>query len=107
VTKSNLVRQVAAVVPANDRDRFLASLLAMPRGEGRRAVSSAVERLVYTERAGGSNPSPPTIVTWSVRQARTTKPSMNAWSGASRKVAIRIAVSTAVSSRSIPADFLW
>jgi len=42
-----------------------------------------------------------------VRQARTTKPSMNAWSGASRKVAIRIAVSTAVSSRSIPADFLW
>ncbi len=26
----------------------------------RRAVSSAVERLVYTERAGGSNPSPPT-----------------------------------------------
>ena len=27
----------------------------------KRAVSSAVERLVYTERAGGSNPSPPTI----------------------------------------------
>ena len=25
-----------------------------------RAVSSAVERLVYTERVGGSNPSPPT-----------------------------------------------
>ena len=24
-----------------------------------RAVSSAVERLVYTERVGGSNPSPP------------------------------------------------
>ena len=27
-----------------------------------RAVSSAVERLVYTERAGGSIPSPPTII---------------------------------------------
>src|SRR5579883_715059 len=27
----------------------------------RRAVSSAVEHLVYTERAGGSNPSPPTM----------------------------------------------
>ena len=28
----------------------------------RRAVSSAVERLVYTERVGGSNPSPPIFV---------------------------------------------
>ena len=28
--------------------------------ERSRAVSSAVERLVYTERVGGSNPSPPT-----------------------------------------------
>ncbi len=27
-----------------------------------RAVSSAVERLVYTERVGGSNPSPPTMI---------------------------------------------
>ncbi len=35
---------------------------AVARWPGRvsRAVSSAVERLVYTERAGGSNPSPPT-----------------------------------------------
>lgn len=38
----------------------VAGITAVPENpSGVRAVSSAVERLVYTERAGGSNPSPP------------------------------------------------
>ncbi len=32
------------------------------RTGGKRAVSSVVERLVYTERAGGSSPPPPTRI---------------------------------------------
>lgn len=41
---------------------FLYFLLENSLRQGFWAVSSAVEHLVYTERVGGSKPSPPTIV---------------------------------------------
>src|SRR6266404_3118480 len=40
--------------------------LATPEAWRRRAVSSVVEHLVYTERVGGSKPSPPILFQWRV-----------------------------------------